>query len=201
MKTRRDWEHELRREFIARAANDLFRQHSFNATTMEDIARKAEFGKGTIYHYFQGKMDILRFLIEKRLEESGTELERIRQAENDPLVGLNEAISIYYHFFRENAHLFYAIVNETEPVGQELVRMMHESFRSNVRLLAVIMRRGMEAGIIFEADPSDLARALINVVRGFSLREFGLGKTDDGHNEDESLVLARRILFQGILMK
>lgn len=46
------------RAAILSAADSLFREHGFKATTIEDIADRAGIGKGTVYLYFSSKFDI-----------------------------------------------------------------------------------------------------------------------------------------------
>ena len=41
------------------AAANLFREKGFEKTSIEELARAAGIGKGTIYGYFQTKSDIL----------------------------------------------------------------------------------------------------------------------------------------------
>ena len=49
-------------ERILDAALDKFKQYGFMKTTVDDIARQTQVGKGTIYLYFQNKEDILNAL-------------------------------------------------------------------------------------------------------------------------------------------
>src|SRR3981189_3833563 len=47
------------RERLFRAALDLFAQHGFADTTVEDITNAADVGKGTFFNYFPSKDHIL----------------------------------------------------------------------------------------------------------------------------------------------
>jgi AcrR family transcriptional regulator len=52
----KDFDKKLR---IMNAARELFYEKNFNLVSMDDIARKASVGKGTIYNYFKSKDDLL----------------------------------------------------------------------------------------------------------------------------------------------
>lgn len=52
-----------RRRRIVRAAAELFHKQGYRKTSIEDIARKAEVGKGTVYLHFEGKGDLLIHVI------------------------------------------------------------------------------------------------------------------------------------------
>ena len=56
------------------AAANLFREKGFEKTSIEELARAAGIGKGTIYGYFQTKSDILKALCEDKLERMHREL-------------------------------------------------------------------------------------------------------------------------------
>src|SRR5437899_3870437 len=63
------------RERIFRAAMQLFAQHGFFSTTVEDITEAADVGKGTFFNYFPSKEHVLTVL---RSEEHTSELQSLR---------------------------------------------------------------------------------------------------------------------------
>ncbi len=54
---------EERKNLILDQAQRLFVERGFAATTVEDILNRAGIAKGTLYHHFSGKEDIMRQLI------------------------------------------------------------------------------------------------------------------------------------------
>ena len=52
----------LRRAALLEAAGRLFVAKGYEATTMDEIAASAGFAKGTLYHYFTNKADLLQGL-------------------------------------------------------------------------------------------------------------------------------------------
>lgn len=61
--TRKERERAFRRNEILLAARDVFAQQGFTNATLDEIAEKAEFGKGTIYNYFQSKDELFEAVI------------------------------------------------------------------------------------------------------------------------------------------
>ena len=53
-----------RRAALIEAAGKLFVEKGYEATTMDEIAAAANFAKGTLYHYFANKADLLHVLRE-----------------------------------------------------------------------------------------------------------------------------------------
>lgn len=58
--SRKEREKLARQQEILAAARSLFLSKGYHETTLEEIARHAEFGKGTIYNYFNSKEDLFR---------------------------------------------------------------------------------------------------------------------------------------------
>lgn len=65
---RKEREKIFRKNEIMEAATKLFAEKGYDYTTLDEIAEKAEFGKGTIYNYFKSKEDIFNLIIEEIFE-------------------------------------------------------------------------------------------------------------------------------------
>ena len=66
------------RERLFRAALDLFAQHGFADTTVEDITNAADVGKGTFFNYFPSKDHILLAFAEMQLAKLESIIENLR---------------------------------------------------------------------------------------------------------------------------
>lgn len=58
--TRREREREGHRQEILKVAEEVFSAYGFEGTTIEMVARQAEFSVGSIYNFFKGKEDLFR---------------------------------------------------------------------------------------------------------------------------------------------
>ncbi len=65
---RRERERQKRIELILDKAEGLFLEKGFAATTMDDIAKAAEFGRATLYHYFPSKEAIYVAALERAMD-------------------------------------------------------------------------------------------------------------------------------------
>lgn len=63
--TRKERERTARRTDILRAAANIFAEKGFEGSTLEEISEAAEYGKGTIYHYFQNKEEIYSAILDE----------------------------------------------------------------------------------------------------------------------------------------
>ncbi len=57
-----------KREEILLVANRLFRQKGYNGTSMQDIAKGVDLLKGSLYHHFPGKDEILNELLDGAID-------------------------------------------------------------------------------------------------------------------------------------
>jgi len=66
--SKRDKLTEFNRANIIAAAKTLFEQRGVDQTTMDDVAREADYSKSTIYVYFKSKEEIYYHIVEESME-------------------------------------------------------------------------------------------------------------------------------------
>ena len=57
------------RKRILTAAGDVFSEYGFHETLVDEIAKRAGLGKGTIYRYFKNKKELFKSVIVEQIEE------------------------------------------------------------------------------------------------------------------------------------
>ncbi len=60
---------EERRREIVSAGRNLFLKQDFENTTMQDVMTKLQIAKGTVYHYFKSKEELLKAVVEDMVDE------------------------------------------------------------------------------------------------------------------------------------
>ena len=68
---------EERKSEIVAAACELFLSKGYDSTTMQDVMRKLGIAKGTIYHYFSSKEDLLEAVIDSLAESEMLRLKKV----------------------------------------------------------------------------------------------------------------------------
>jgi len=85
-----------RREGILKAAGLLFRRDGFAATSIEQIAERAELSTGTVYNYFASKGDLLLALVALDGEEvRAAGARRVARPLADPVAAVNALLEGY----------------------------------------------------------------------------------------------------------
>jgi AcrR family transcriptional regulator len=134
------------RKAIMQAAVQLFSEKGFEKTSIEELARKAGIGKGTIYGYFQTKSDILHAFCEDELESLHNELTS-NAAHDIPL--LEQMVSLYmseFHHITENREFARIFMQQTAfPRDVELKKhLTHED--GYLKLLFPLLERAQAKG-------------------------------------------------------
>ncbi|WDT80925.1 MAG: helix-turn-helix domain containing protein [Candidatus Manganitrophus sp.] len=75
---------ERRRKELLEVSLRLFSENGYDATSIRDIAREAGITEGLIYHYFQGKKDLLKAIVQGSVCD-GVVFEQIDQVESLPI--------------------------------------------------------------------------------------------------------------------
>lgn len=78
------------KERIFHAALQLFAEHGFSATTVEDITEAADVGKGTFFNYFRNKEDVLGALAGVQLDKYAHAIEAAESGALSPREALRE---------------------------------------------------------------------------------------------------------------
>jgi TetR/AcrR family transcriptional regulator len=100
-KTRRERERSARRQEILRIAREVFSEKSFYQATLEEIAEKAEFAKGTIYGYFSSKEDLFETLITEELDLMENGIRDALKEGSNPVEKLRAFIGYMFRYFTE----------------------------------------------------------------------------------------------------
>lgn len=139
----------LNRDKILRAARRLFGARGVTRVTMEEVAREAGVGKGTLYRRFPHKGFLCQALLDEptRVFQLRT-LEIISEPEWDALKKLDVFLDRLVYFMDENLDLFYG-GHEALPGAERLALLSHPArdwLRSTVLGLLRLAERNGEIG-------------------------------------------------------
>lgn len=92
------------------AARQLFIEHGYAKTTMDEIAEKAEFGVATVYTYFKSKEGVFAEMARDDMTEIKQEGEAILETlPDDPLSAVSELLTAYEKVFN---FISYGVMDE-----------------------------------------------------------------------------------------
>ncbi len=98
------------RDEILETALRLFSEKSYPNVSMQDVAKEAEFGMGTLYKFFNSKEDLYKALIVLMAEKWHRAVLQALEKEKNPVRAIEKCIVLHREMFFENlpfVRLFY----------------------------------------------------------------------------------------------
>lgn len=150
---------EDRRNEIIAAARDLFEEKQYDNTTMNDVMEKLGIAKGTIYHYFKSKEDLLTAVVDHTVNGFIVKMQKtLDESEGsglDKLCTLIRASNISGE--RENV---LEVLHRPGNIGMHS-RQMAYIVLGLAPLYEVAIRQGCDEGIFNTRDPLESAEILL----------------------------------------
>jgi len=152
-----------KRDAILHAAWALIRHYGYSKTTIDDIARKAGVGKGTVYIYFRSKTDIMLALTTLTNERITGELERLAAQDKPPEERLRACIVYRIMTLFDLVNRYPHSEDVIASILPEIVARLDRYVRRHGELLGQIVREGCAAGILVSRDPEATGQLLANL--------------------------------------
>ena len=183
---RKEREKAQKREFLIDVAEEIFFEKGYEAATMDQIAAKAEYSKGTLYLYFKNKeelyiaistrsVDLFQKIVNDEMQKSVTGAEKLAAIKNSYLRFFLEApehMKVMLHAFRSPTVL--------------------ASLQENQETMQAIMQKDQELNQL-------IASAIIQSAQEGTLKSRSGKKFDE--KEAMTMVLAGGIILNGIFQQ
>ncbi len=151
-----------KRSMIINAAETLFERYGYQKTSLDDIAREAQLGKGTIYYYFESKEDIFFEVVKEHAERFykilKTELNKHPKFEDRFSNAIRLPIKLVYE---HAATLLEAVKNLPNSYLQKLGSFRQENKQRIMDLLSEVIEYGISQGEVSITIPVD---KLVNII-------------------------------------
>jgi len=105
-----------RRSLIVEAANKSFALFGYKGTTMDQVAKIANVGKGTIYTFFSNKEELFQEVLNRLLMEMKLATEQVMNQQLSFFDALSDALDILLEF-RKQHELALKLTQEVREIG------------------------------------------------------------------------------------
>jgi AcrR family transcriptional regulator len=171
------------REAILQAASEVFGEVGYHHMTIDEVARRANLGKGTIYLYFESKQELALSLL-------GRMSQRVRDQHRATLRSGHPAEERLRKMLMERILMRFDLVRDYREGIDQMYACMRpqllESKRTFVEKEALdfmeILVEGRTLGVFECDDPEATARALLAATA--SLLPFSLSPTELGSRKE-----------------
>lgn len=169
-KERRIREREERRNQILDAARDLLLEKGLAATSMNQIAKRAELGIGTVYFYYANKEALFAALQEEGLNLLEQEMQAAAEKAASPADQLQHMAWAYLTFSRKEKEYFdiinYFLSSPEQRFDPPLKSKVDRRGKANLDLVARVVRKGVRSGDFHDTDPRRWALSLWAMIHG-----------------------------------
>jgi len=151
------------RDAILRAAARLFRERGFADTGMRDIAAAADLSAANLYHYFDGKNDLLFYCQDRALDRMLAAVAAARRESESAADRLRVVFTAHLRTLLDEiegatAHL--QVDSLPPPLRAAIVRKRDRYERALRRIIA----EGIASGELADIDPALVARAMLGAM-------------------------------------
>lgn len=163
--TRSERERQARRRDIIEAARAVFACNGFDKATLGDVARRAEYGTGTIYNYFPNKERLFECVIEEAFVPILGIAEETLGGEETFDQRITRFVDRELTYFFEHPATLRLLLREAHQL-REQNPMLHLTPRLLATIANAIADEQRTGRIVDDLDPQDLATALLNLLYG-----------------------------------
>jgi AcrR family transcriptional regulator len=160
---RRARRRDLQRDAILRAAARLFRERGFADTGMRDIAAAADLSAANLYHYFDGKNDLLFYCQDRALDRMLAAVASARRQSRSAAERLRVVCAAHLRTLLDEiegatAHLQ---VDSLPPAMRNAIVDKRDRYEHALRR---ILTDGIASGELADTDPALVARAMLGAM-------------------------------------
>jgi len=168
---RRILHQDLSRSQLLDAAEEVFGEKGFHATTLKEIAELAEFSVGSVYSFFDNKDDLYLSVFLRRGAEFMPGMRAVVADDESPLAQLHALVDYEVTFFRRHRHfgrLYLRSFTTTRPtVEMPDSSTLADNLHTAMELQAHVFVRGQASGELRAGDPQVLARLFSGIVGAY----------------------------------
>jgi AcrR family transcriptional regulator len=192
----------MRRGEILTAARSVFAERGYASATLDEIAARADFAKGTIYNYFKSKEEIFFEVVQSVLIDFAV------MAQNAVGEG-GSAREIFYRFAAHTFKYFGTHGDVLRIVAREMTRLQLEGSSSELRqfhqnrkqlakILSKPLRRDLRGKTAVGPSLEDLVQIFISIVHHLSMKTLFQEQRHREPDAHEDALLVTSLFFDGV---
>lgn len=178
-----------RRALIVEAANKSFALFGYKGTTMDQVAKIANVGKGTIYTFFTNKEELFQEVLNQLLSEMKYATNQVISKKLAFFDALSEALNILLEFRKEH-ELALKLTQEVREIGTPMaVEATQQIERLIIEHIAGKVEQAIERKEIKSCDPELTAFIILRLYMALAV------EWSKNHQSLDKSEVARQLRF------
>lgn len=202
--SRRERERVMRRDAMLHAAQEVISEKGYESATLEEIAHRAEFGKGTLYNYFPGgKEEILLAIFVQVFERMTGLIDHAFDEADSFRIGLRAFLLDAFTFFRNRNDLFRILIREAfrlQNMESDPLAVIHAHSLKSKNRLAMHVQHAMENGELSNMNAHMLAHHILHTAKGIHMQQCGTACEHQIADPDELADTVLQLIMDGATM-
>ncbi len=199
--TRKERERIFKKQEILDASIKIFAEKGFKATTLDEIAEKSEFGKGTLYNYFSSKEEIYKEIIVRISKTHQESIKRIEKETESFYDFIFESTKNHMNFCLNNQEAFllliYTKMHHSKSTSSAIVKIMDDCQNKMNKIFVSRIRKAIRDKEVKKLNPEKIIRLSRGVAFTYVYESLMLGELEEANLESEARLITD-ILFNGI---
>ncbi|MEA1962377.1 MAG: TetR/AcrR family transcriptional regulator [Bacillota bacterium] len=144
---------EAKRQLIIDAAVEVFSRNGYHNTKMGEIAAVAGIGKGTIYEYFDSKLQLFQETLKSGIETYFSSLSKEDLEQKSVEEKIRMVVEGHIHFCRQHGQLTKIVFWDAETLDDEVKEWMYQMRKDKEAYMNEFFADAIARGELREMDP------------------------------------------------
>jgi AcrR family transcriptional regulator len=154
-------------ERILDSAFIRFERFGFLKTTVDEIARESQVGKGTVYSYFSSKEEILVALVDREFTKGINAIVEAMAQERNADGKLRKMVEVSFDYFHKNKLISKVMAMDTGLVLSVISEKNREYQKLSVGGIKALLEQGQDEGVFRKVDTDKVAYTIDCLIRSF----------------------------------
>jgi TetR/AcrR family transcriptional repressor of uid operon len=183
------------KEKIVQAAIATFSKYGYDKTRMDDIAKSANLGKGTLYLYFKSKEELFYAISENSIKELKEQLSKLFSKKEDLVHDAEKFYDQYRNLIHDSEKVSFEMIAESSR-NPKLRKALYEQRMKVYDIVIDYLRRQIEKGFFRkDMDVNAIASGLVALYDGLTISKL-LGISE--YYNKKAWTQTIRAIFTGI---
>ena len=167
-----------RKQELFKAAERVFAQNGYHATSIEAIIKEAGVARGTFYRYFNSKRAIFAHLVNDYFNRIENRVNRINPQSGKGIRSLMmQNVEGVLNVLLENQHLTKILLNEAVGVDADLNKQLLEFYGNILKYIEGSLKLGITMGVIRECHTEIISCCILGTIKEVLYHYIMTGKT------------------------